>query len=235
MTKEIESIAQLAWADIAAQLDQEGYAILPGLLGETQARTLAQLPGMPNAERGVSLASSDQGRGDLFHLALPLPEPLETWRAEFYRHLAPVANRWNEALDVAYRYPDTLIAFLARNRLAGQTRPQSTLSRLRVENYQTLHQHAGSEHVFPLQLVALLSEPEQDFIGGEFVMTEQCPRMQSRPMVLPLQLGDVAIITTVQRPFKSGKGYYCVNLKHAISRVRRGERIGLELLLHDAA
>ncbi|MDW3688256.1 2OG-Fe(II) oxygenase [Cupriavidus sp. CV2] len=227
-------IDRLDWPGIAAQLDMEGYAVLPGLLTPEQARALGQRAGHSEGVRRVSLASGDLGRGDFFYFAERLPSPLATWREAFYRHLAPIANSWNEALDAAYRYPAELDDFLERNRQAGQTRTQSNLSRLREDDYLALHQRDEGEHVFPLQLVALLGEPGTDFTGGEFVMTEQRPRMQSRPMVLPLKLGDAAIISTAQRPCKGSKGYYRVNLKHAISRVRGGERLGLELSLHDA-
>ncbi|SFR96014.1 hypothetical protein SAMN05216570_1323 [Dyella sp. OK004] len=230
----ISSIDRLDWADVGTQLDQEGYALLPGLFDAAQARALPPWTGTAKAGHHESLASGDLGSGDLFYLAQPLPEPLATWQAAFYRHLAPVANRWNETLGVGYRYPDELDAFIALNQLAGQRRQRSSLSRLREHDYQALHQQTEGEHVFPLQLVALLSTPGEDFSGGEFVMTEQRPRMQSRPVVLPLKLGDAAIITTAQRPCKGSKGYYRVSLKHAISRVRGGERIGLELWFHDA-
>jgi len=122
---------------------------------------------------------------------LPPPPLVTDLRTSFYRHLAPVANRWNELLDVSHRYPDTLDTFSLQNRKAGQARSQSNLSRLREGDYQALHQRSDGEHVFPLQLVALLSEPGKDFTGGEFVMTEQRPRMQSRPMVPPLRRGNV--------------------------------------------
>jgi uncharacterized protein len=214
------SIDRLDWAGIAAELDIEGYVVLPGLLGEDAARTLArQIETMSDAQR-VSLASGDLGRGELFYFDTRLPAPLDDWRAAFYRHLAVIANRWNEVLGVGSRYPAEWEDFLLCNRQAGQVRALSHLKRLGVE-------------VFPLQVVALLSEPGTDFLGGEFVMTEQRPRMQSRPMVLPLKLGDAAIITTSERPFKGTKGHYRVNLKHAISRVRGGQRIGMELTFHD--
>ena len=211
-----EVVARLDWASIATQLDQEGYAVIPGLLSEilseSQVRDLATLHGSANIVADL--------------------------RMSFYKHLTPVANRWNDVLDVSHRYPDTLDAFLAQNRDAGQVRSQShshsDLTRLRAGDYQALHQRSDGEQVFPLQLVALLSEPGTDFTGGEFVMTEQRPRMQSRPMVLPLRKGDVAVIAVARRPHKGTKGWYRVNLKHAIARVRGGERIGLELLFHDA-
>lgn len=228
------SIARLDWAGIAAELDVEGYVVLPGLLGEDAARDLARQTETLSGAQCVPLASGDLGRGELFYFGTSLPAPLEDWRAAFYRHLAVIANRWNEILGIGSRYPTELEDFLRRNRHAGQVRALSHLNRLGVEDHVALHQRNGDEQVFPLQVVALLSEPGTDFLGGEFVMTEQRPRMQSRPMVLPLKLGDVAIITTSERPFKGTKGHYRVNLKHAISRVRRGQRIGMELTFHNA-
>jgi hypothetical protein len=227
------TVDRLDWTDIGLQLDAEGYAVLPGLLGADVARDLAQQSAAPGARR-VTLESGDLGRGELFYFGAGMPAPLEQWRTVLYRRLAAIANRWNETLGVAHRYPAELEDFLRHNRKAGQIRAQSHLSRLGVEDHVALHQRNDGEQVFPLQIVAVLSEPGADFQGGEFAMTEQRPRMQSRPMVLPLKLGDMAIITTAERPFKGAKGYYRVNLKHAISRVRKGERIGLELLFHDA-
>lgn len=227
-------VNNLNWTDISRQLDVEGYAVLPGLLTPAQIRTLThRIDGPPNL-RHVSLAAHDLGHGDLYMFGNDLPEPLAAWRTAFYARLARIADRWNETLAIGYRYPIALEDFLRHNRQAGQVRALSHLNRLDVSGYLALHRQNTGEHVFPLQLVALLSAPDEDFTGGEFVMTEQRPRMQSRPMVLPLRQGDAAIISTAQRPFKGGKGYYRVNLKHAISRVRSGQRIGLELSFHDA-
>lgn len=234
MTSSNTTIDRLDWACIATQLDAEGYAILPSLLGADAARNLARQTETMSAAYRVSLASADLGRGELLYFGTSLPSPLDAWRTTFYRYLTVIANRWNETLGVVERYPRELGDFLQRNQKAGQTQAQSHLNRLGVEDHVSLHQRNDGEQVFPLQIVALLSEPEKDFHGGEFVMTERRPRMQSRPMVLPLKLGDAAIITTAERPFKGTKGYYRVNLKHAISRVRTGERIGLELTFHDA-
>lgn len=227
-------IERLNWADIADQLDIEGHALLPGLLGTDAMRDLTRQTEIMGATHRVALVSSDTGRGELFYFAADLPAPLQAWRADFYRHLAVVANGWNEALGIDHRYPSGLDDFLRRNREAGQTRGQSHLSRLGLDDYLPLHRRNAGEQVFPLQIVALLSEPGEDFQGGEFVMTEQRPRMQSRPMVLPLARGDAAIIGTAERPFKGGRGHYRVNLRHAVSRVRSGERIGLELIFHQA-
>ena len=234
MTSSDANIEHLDWAGIAGQLDMEGYAMLPGMLDAQAVRDLKRRTEIMGAARRVPLASDDVGRGELFYFADDPPAPLQAWRADFYRHLARIANRWNETLRIGDRYPRELGDFLRRNREAGQTRGQSHLSRLGVDDYLPLHQRSAGGQVFPLQIVALLSEPEEDFQGGEFVMTEQRPRMQSRPMVLPLKRGDAAIIGTAERPFKGASGYYRVNLKHAVSRVRGGERIGLELFFHDA-
>lgn len=228
------TLDRLNWTDIGLQLDAEGYAVLPGLLGADVARGVAR-QATASGTRRVTLESGDLGRGELFYFGAGMPAPLEQWRTAFYHCLVAIANRWNETLGVAHRYPAELEDFLRRNQKAGQTRAQSHLSRLGVEDHVALHQRNDGEQVFPLQIVAVLSEPGADFQGGEFVMAEQRPRMQSRPTVLPLKLGDMAVITTAERPFKGTKGYYRVNLKHAVSRVRQGERIGLELLFHDAS
>nr|WP_242702663.1 2OG-Fe(II) oxygenase [Achromobacter sp. SD115] len=221
------------WEALRAQLDADGYALLPGLLDASSARGLAHSVSAGDSRR-VTLESAELGRGELFYFDKAMPAPLQNWRSGFYRRLAPIANRWQEILGVAHRYPDELDEYLRHNRDAGQMRAQSCLVRLGVEDHVSLHQRIEGSQVFPLQIIALLSEPGADFQGGEFVLTEQRPRMQSRPTVLPLKLGDVAIIATAERPFKGAKGYYRVNLKHAISRVRMGERNGLELSFHDA-
>jgi uncharacterized protein len=234
VTSSDADIERLNWADIADQLDIEGYAMLPGLLDAQAIRDLTRRTEIMGAAHRVPLASDDMGRGELFYFAAGMPAPLHAWRADFYRHLQAVANRWNEILGIDDRYPTELDDFLRRNREAGQTQGQSHLSRLGAEDYLPLQQRGVGAQGFPLQIVALLSEPGRDFDGGEFVMTERRPRMQSRPMVLPLRQGDAAIIGTAERPFKGAKGYYGVNLKHAISRVRKGERVGLELTFHDA-
>lgn len=233
MTAFDTTLDRLDWVDICLQLDADGFAVLPGLLGTDVARGLAQKTSATGTSR-VTLESDDLGRGELLYFGAGLPAPLEQWRTALYRRLVIIANRWNETLGVDHRYPAELDEFLRRNRKAGQTRAQSHLSRLGVEDHVSLHQRNDGEQVFPMQIVAVLSEPGADFQGGEFVMTEQRPRMQSRPAVLPLRLGDVAVIATAGRPFKGTKGYYRVNLKHAVSRVRKGERIGLELSFHDA-
>ncbi|KGD89207.1 prolyl 4-hydroxylase [Achromobacter sp. RTa] len=222
----------LDWAGIAAQLDAEGYALLPQWLMPEQARALGRHAA---ALERASLARGGLGQGDLHYFPADLPAPLAAWRADLYRRLAPISNRWSERLGSGYRYPGELEPFLRRGRQAGQTHALTHLSQLRGDDYVALHQRNEGAHVFALQLVALLAEPGLDFTGGEFVMTEQRPRMQSRPIVLPLRLGDAALIATAHRPVRGASGAdYRVNLKHAISRVLGGTRIGLELSFHDA-
>lgn len=234
MTLSADTFEKLDWSAIAAQLAGEGHAVLPRLAGADEARRLAREAGTSTALRRVSLDSLDLGRGDLLYFGAALPQPWARWRADLYRHLAPIANRWNKMLGIPYRFPAALGAFLERSRRAGQTHAQSHLNQLGTDDYLALHQRSEGEHVFPLQVVALLTAPGKDFTGGELVLTEQRPRMQSRPTVVPLGLGDAAIIATAQRPFKGSSGYYRVNLRHAVSRVRSGERIGVELSFHDA-
>lgn len=234
MTSHHVTIDGLDWVDIGAQLDAEGFCLLPGLLGADEAGTLARRIPAKQVGEGGPLHAADQGSAEVLYLGADLPAPLDGWRTAFYGHLAMIANRWNETLGIDDRYPAKLDDFLRCNQKAGQTRGQSYLSRLGTGDHVPLHQRKDGEQVFPMQIVALLSRPGADFQGGEFVMTEQRPRMQSRPMVLPLKLGDAAIITTAERPFRGTKGHYRVNIKHAISRVRKGERAGLELSFHEA-
>ena len=229
---------------IGAQLDAEGYAVLPNCFDPHEARALAQGLDEWRGETcdetrdaglmAASFAQVEPGGGELRYFGERLPPLLHAWRAALYRWLVPVANRWQALAGLEARFPAELEAFLEANRRAGQHRPQSHLSRLREGDRLALHRHDEGEQVFPLQVVALLSAPQRDFSGGEFVMTEQRPRMQSRPMVVPLALGDAAIIASAQRPVEGAHGHYRVKLKHAVSRVRSGERIGLELIFHDA-
>lgn len=234
MTAIHTAVDRLDWEGIGAQLDAEGHAVLPGLLGADAARELAQRMRPAKDVKGESLRAADPGGADLLYFGATLPAPLDALRTSLYGHLAVIANRWNGALGIAARYPAAWAEFRRRNQRAGQTRGQSYLSRLVTGDYVPLHQRNDGEQVFPLQVVAVLCEPDVDFQGGEFVMTERRPRMQSRPLVLSLQLGDLALIATAQRPFEGRKGCYRVDLRHAVSRVRGGERIGLELSFHDA-
>lgn len=234
MTAIRTAVDQLHWEGIGAQLDAEGHAVLPGLLGADAARELAQRMRPAKDVKGKRPRAANPGGADLLYFGATLPAPLDALRTSLYGPLAVIANRWNGALGIAARYPAAWAEFRRRNQQAGQTRGQSYLSRLVTGDHVPLHHRNDGEQVFPLQVVAVLCEPDVDFQGGEFVMTERRPRMQSRPLVLPLRLGDLALIATAERPCKGSKGAYRVNLRHAVSRVRGGERIGLELSFHDA-
>lgn len=222
------AVDRLDWAALAAQLDSEGHALLPGWLGADAARALAQRLAAAATAR-VPLAALGLGRGEALGMDGPLPAPLGAWRAALYQPLADIANRWNEALGLDGRYPAAPDDRLLGPRRAGPARWPCCLSRLGAGDEVLLHPGPAGDAGLPLRLVVLLSQPGQDFEGGNFVMTEQRPRMQSRPLVLPLRLGDAAIIATDQRPFQGSRGHYRVRMRHAIGRVRRGERIGLAL------
>jgi len=219
---------------LSQQLDEQGYAIVPGLLDEERIYALRGWLDAALSRPQALLRENDNHRADVFCFGEPPPAPLAAWRETLYRQLCPLANRWNELLGNPYRYPVAFESFVEQNHQAKQCRPQSHLVRLRAHGYQALTHFSQGSLVFPLQVIALLSEPGKDFTGGEFVMTEQRPRMQSRPMVLPLRCGDIAVIATAARPVKGASAYYRVKLKHAISRVHSGERIGLELLFHHS-
>lgn len=217
-----------------AQLDLEGYAVLAQVLDDAQVRALTALCDAAGATQRVPLARRDLGQGELVFAAQDLPPFVAALQARCYEQLAPVANRWNAAAGRPHRHPATLNAFLDRQREQAWPGAASHFSVLRAGDYQALHQGGGGAQDFALQLVLLLGEPGEDFRGGEFVMTEQRPRMQSRPIVLPLRRGTVAVIAVGQRPHAGAKGHCPVHLRHAIGRVLSGRRVGLELFFEDA-
>jgi hypothetical protein len=175
------------------------------------------------------------GRGEYKYFSYPLPDLLGKLRAAVYPHLVPVANRWNEAMRIDVRYPEQHACFIARCHKAGQVRPTPLLLQYGVDDYNCLHQDLYGEHVFPLQLAILLSDPGADFTGGEFIMTEQRPRMQSRPMVVQLRHGDGVIFAVHNRPVQGARGAYRVTLRHGVSRIRSGHRHTVGIIFHDAA
>jgi len=175
------------------------------------------------------------GRGEYKYFSYPLPDLIGTLRADLYPELAPIANRWNMEMGINAQYPSSHADFLKRCHDAGQTRPTPLLLQYVAGDYNSLHQELYGEHVFPLQVAILLSEPHRDFEGGEFVMTEQRPRMQSRATVVPLRQGDAVVFAVHHRPVRGTRGTYRVNLRHGVSEVRSGRRHTVGIIFHDAS
>lgn len=231
--------AALDWAGIALSLATQGCATTGPLLAPNECAALAGLYAQEHGEGApfrsrVIMARHGFGRGEYKYFAYPLPETVAALRAALYPGLAEIANRWNEALGIEARYLAEHDAFLARCRKAGQGRPTPLLLQYGVGDYNCLHQDVYGELVFPLQATVLLSRPGEDFSGGEFVLTEQRPRMQSRAEVVPLGQGCAVIFAVRERPVQGTRGVYRVNMRHGVSRVREGRRHTLGVIFHDA-
>jgi uncharacterized protein len=225
-----------AWPQLEAALDAQGAALLPRLITTDECNALASLYDDDGAFRSrVVMARHGFGQGEYRYFRYPLPPLIGALRRAVYPRLVPLANRWHEAMGLATRFPPRHEAFIQRCHAHGQTRPTPLLLRYGPGDFNCLHQDVYGDEVFPLQLVLLLSRPGSDFDGGEFVMTEQRPRMQSRPMVLSLQQGDAAIIAVRHRPVRGARGFYRVNLRHGVSTVRSGRRFTAGVIFHDAA
>jgi hypothetical protein len=223
------------WAQATDDLDAQGCAVLKGLLAPDQCRTLAALyPDDKHFRSRIVMGRHGFGRGEYKYFAYPLPDLIAQLRPAFYARLQGTANRWNETMGIDIRYPERHDAFLKRCHEAGQTRPTPLLLQYEAGDYNCLHQDLYGEHVFPLQVAILLSEPGRDFEGGEFVLTEQRPRMQSRPEVVPLGQGDAVAFAVHHRPVQGTRGSYRVNLRHGVSRLRSGHRHTVGVIFHDA-
>jgi uncharacterized protein len=229
-------VAAIDWARVAAELDAQGWAVFPRLLEPEECEAIAGLyEGGGRFRSRVVMARHGFGRGEYKYFAYPLPDLVAALRDALYSHLAPVANRWNEAMGIDVRYPRAHAAFLDRCHGAGQTRPTPLLLQYGAGDYNCLHQDLYGEHVFPLQVAILLSEPGVDFTGGEFVLTEQRPRMQSRPSVVPLRRGDAVVFAVNQRPVQGTRGFYRTVMRHGVSTLRSGHRHTVGIIFHDAA
>ena len=223
------------WPRVHGDLDAQGWAILPGLLSHAEADAVGGLYAFEDGFRSrVVMARHGYGRGEYRYFSYPLPSLIDALRTAAYPRLAPIANGWQARMGKAVRFPHDHAAFLARCHAAGQTRPTPLLLEYGPGDYNCLHRDLYGEHVFPLQLAVLLDEPGADFTGGEFVMTEQRPRMQTRAMVLPLRKGDAAVFAVAARPAKGVHGDYQVKLNHGVSQLRSGKRHTLGIIFHDA-
>lgn len=233
--EEAGHVRTIDWSAVSADLDAQGWAVMPKLLSAEECDAVAGLYGGTDGFRShIIMARHGFGRGEYKYFAYPLPPLVEELRTELYPHLAPIANRWHETMGMDVRFPDDHAAFIARCHAAGQTRSTPLLLQYGKDDYNALHQDIYGEHVFPLQVAILLSEPGDDFEGGEFVLTEQRPRMQSRAMVVPLRQGDAVVFAVNSRPVQGTRGSYRVKLRHGVSKLRSGNRHTLGIIFHDA-
>ena len=224
------------WQALAADLDNYGCAVLPKLLSPDECRAIAALyPDESHFRSHVHMARHGFGKGEYRYFKYPLPPLLEGLRTSLYSPLAGIANKWNERMGLPDRYPDDHASYLQRCHEAGQTRPTPLLLQYAPGDFNCLHQDLYGDLAFPIQVAILLSEPGRDFTGGEFVLTEQRPRMQSRAEVVPLRQGDAVAFAVHNRPVQGSKGNYRVNLRHGVSRVRSGMRHTVGIIFHDAA
>ena len=222
------------WDRVAGELDAQGCAVIERLISEAQCDALAALYPVDSRFRSrVVMARHGFGRGEYKYFGYPLPEPIAALRAALYPRLAEVANRWNAAMGFEQRFPSEHSQFIRRCHRAGQQRPTPLLLQYGAGDYNCLHQDLYGEHVFPLQLTILLSEPGHDFTGGEFVLAEQRPRMQSRAEVVPLSKSDAVVFAVNQRPVQGARGVYRTKLRHGVSRVRSGRRHTAGIIFHD--
>jgi hypothetical protein len=228
-------VAALDWTGAAGDLDRRGWTLLQGLLTAGECAVLTDLYDEDSRFRSrVEMARHGFGSGEYKYFAYPLPQIVAELRGVLYPRLAPVADRWNQAMRIPVRYPDTLDKYLERCHSAGQKRPTPLLLRYGPGDYNRLHQDLYGDHVFPIQVAILLSQPQEDFAGGEFVLTEQRPRTQSRATVVPLRRGDAVAVAVNDRPVEGRRGHFRVKMRHGVSELRSGERYTLGVIFHDA-
>ena len=233
--EKLRDIEDFDWQKITDELHANGSAIVQRLLTREQCQSISErYEEEEGFRKRVVMEKHGFGRGEYKYFSYPLPELLDGIRTAVYPKLVPVANAWNEAMKIAVHFPDTHREFLQRCHQSGQMKPTPLILKYKSGDYNCLHQDLYGEHVFPLQLAILLSEPDHDFTGGEFVLTEQRPRMQSRVNVIPLNQGDAVIFAVHNRPAKGSKGFYKVNMRHGVSPLQTGERFTAGVIFHDA-
>ncbi len=231
-----ERVASYDWKDVGRCLDTAGYARLPGLLSARECSGLARLYGDEARFRArVSMEQHRFGAGEYKYFTYPLPPLVGRLRAALYPRLARIANQWCEVLGAEQRFPRSLGRFLAHCRAEGQERPTPLLLHYVAEGFNCLHQDLYGAVAFPLQVTCLLSRPERDFSGGEFLLVEQRPRMQSRGEAVALHAGEAIVFPNAERPVRGTRGFYRAQVRHGVSRIRTGERMTLGLIFHDAA
>lgn len=231
-----DRVNAIDWPTVSSDLDAQGWAVLDGLVSDQEGADVVGLyDGGTGFRSHVVMARHGFGQGEYRYFSYPLPGLVQDLRTALYPHLVPVANAWHERMGVETRFPSGHAEFLERCHAAGQARPTPLLLQYRAGDYNCLHQDLYGEHVFPLQVAVLLSQPGTDFEGGEFVMTEQRPRMQTRAAVVPLAEGDAVVFAVNARPVRGGRGDYQVKLRHGVSKLRKGHRHTLGLIFHDAA
>jgi hypothetical protein len=228
-------IKSIDWERLYMDLDLQGFAVIKGLLQPAECDFVAALYGEEERFRKtVIMARHGYGRGEYRYFAYPLPDIVQNLRSSIYPKLAPIANRWNRTMKIDRQYPADHAEYLSICHKAGQNRPTPLILQYGEGDYNCLHQDLYGEHVFPLQLAILLSAPQQDFIGGEFIITEQRPRMQTKPSVVPLSQGDGVVFAVHHRPVEGSRGFYRVNLRHGVSQLHSGKRHTLGVIFHDA-
>ena len=230
-----ERVARYDWPTLALDLSNYGCAVLEKLLAPEECASIAALyPHEQHFRSHIHMARHGFGKGEYRYFKYPLPDLIAELRTALYSHAAAFANTWNERMNVATRYPGDHAGYLKICHKAGQTRPTPLLLQYAAGDFNCLHQDLYGDLAFPLQVTVLLSAPDKDFTGGEFVLTEQRPRMQSRVEVVPLQQGDAVLFAVHNRPVRGTKGNYRVNLRHGVSQIRSGHRHTLGIIFHDA-
>jgi uncharacterized protein len=232
---EAPDLTKRNWQAIEEDLNQYGFAIVKSVLNASQCQeVIANYSGESGYRKRVVMERHGFGKGEYKYYSYPLPSLIDRLRTGLYEQLAPIANRWNRVMKIAQQYPTSYKTYLKECHVVGQTLPTPLILKYVPDDYNCLHQDLYGENVFPLQMAVLLSEPDEDFEGGEFVITEQRPRMQSKVNVVHLHRGDAVIFAVHHKPVNGVKGVYRVNLRHGVSRVISGNRYTLGIILHDA-